>query len=83
MKIEIIEIGCPSCKVLVDRTRKAIDELGLSEHIEEINDISEMMKYGITSLPALIIDGKVMSEGKVPKVEEIKEFLSNTEGRIR
>jgi len=83
MKIEIIEIGCPSCKVLVDRTRKAINELGLSEHIEEINDISEMMKYGITSLPALIIDGKVMSEGKVPKVEEIKEFLSNTEGRIR
>jgi len=83
MKIEIIEIGCPSCKVLVDRTRQAVNELGLSEHIEEINDISEMMKYGITSLPALIIDGKVMSEGKVPKVEEIKEFLSNTEGRIR
>ncbi|MGQ9706365.1 MAG: thioredoxin family protein [bacterium] len=75
MKIEIIEIGCPTCKMLLERTKQAIDELGLPEHIEEISDISEMMKYGITSLPALIIDGVVMSEGKIPKIEEIKDFI--------
>jgi small redox-active disulfide protein 2 len=75
MKIEVIEIGCSACKLLLERTRQAVNELGLTEHIEEISDISEMVKYGITSLPALIINGVVMSEGKIPKLEEIKEFV--------
>jgi len=75
MKIKVLEVGCPACKVLLERTKQAVKELGIKDEVVDVNDISEMMKYGVMSMPALVIDGIVKCEGKVPKLEDIKKML--------
>jgi len=75
MEIKVLEVGCPPCKVLLERTRQAGKELGIKDEVIDVSDISEMMKYGVMSMPALVIDGIVKCEGKVPKTEDIKKWL--------
>lgn len=75
MKIKILGTGCPNCKVLEKNTKEAIENLNLKAEIEKVTDIGEIMSYGIMSIPALVIDEKVVSYGKVLSSEEIKKLL--------
>jgi len=75
MEIKVLEVGCSSCKVLLERTKQASRELGIKDEVIDVNDVSEMMKYGVMSMPALIINGAVKCAGRVPKLEDIKEWL--------
>lgn len=76
MKIEVLGTGCAKCKTLYDNTKKALEEGGQSAEIVKIEDIPSIMKYGVMSTPALVIDGQVKFSGKVASVAEIKEMLS-------
>jgi small redox-active disulfide protein 2 len=75
MKIKILGTGCPNCKVLEANTKKAVEELKIKADVEKITDIGEIMSYGIMSTPALVIDDKVVSYGRVLSSDEIKKFL--------
>ena len=75
MKIEILGTGCPKCKELETNARKAVSELRLKADIIKISDIGKIIEYGVLSTPALAIDGKVKSSGRVPNAEEIKKML--------
>lgn len=75
MKIEILGTGCPSCKLLEKNVEKVVEELDKKVEIVKVTDIAEIMKYGVMSTPAIVIDGEVKSYGKVNSVEEIKELL--------
>jgi small redox-active disulfide protein 2 len=75
MKIKILGTGCPNCKILEANTKKALEELKKKAEVEKITDISEIMSYGIMSTPALVIEDKVVSYGRVLTSEEIKKFL--------
>ena len=74
-KIQILGTGCPKCNMLNDNAEKAVKELGLDAEIEKVSDIRKIMEMGVMSTPAIAVDGKVVSSGKVLKPEEIKKFI--------
>ena len=75
MKIKILGTGCPKCKQLEANTKKALEETGKKAEIEKVTDINKIIEAGVMATPALDIDGKIKSIGKVSSVEEIKELL--------
>lgn len=75
MKIEILGTGCTKCKTLEEVTKQAVAQSGLFAQIEKVEDIMKIMEYGVMSTPALVIDGKIMSTGKVLSVNEIVELI--------
>ncbi|MCM8809813.1 MAG: thioredoxin family protein [Candidatus Omnitrophica bacterium] len=75
MKIQILGIGCPKCKILEANAREAIKELGINAEIEKITDIEEIMKFGVMVTPALAVDGIIKSAGKVLSKQQIIEIL--------
>ncbi len=74
-KIQILGPGCPKCKKLTEESEKAAKELGLEYEIEKVSDIKEIMKFGVFSTPALVVDGKVKSVGKILDARQIKDIL--------
>jgi small redox-active disulfide protein 2 len=75
MKIEVLGTGCAKCKTLYENTRKAVEATGAVAEIVKVEDIPSIMKHGVMSTPALVIDGNVMFSGKVASSEEIKKML--------
>ncbi len=77
MEIKVLGTGCPKCKNLEEATKKAIEELQLDATVEKVEDIMKIMEYGVASTPALVVNNKVVVNGRVPSVNEIKQFLTN------
>ncbi len=75
MNIKILGSGCSNCKNLEKATINAVSELGLNATISKVEDIQQIMGYGIMRTPALVVDEKVLVYGRVPSVNEIKELL--------
>lgn len=75
MKIEILGPGCAKCKTLYENTQKAVAESGVSAEIVKVEDIASIMKYGVMSTPAIVIEGRVRSSGRVATVVEIMGML--------
>ncbi|HCG76731.1 MAG: thioredoxin family protein [bacterium (Candidatus Ratteibacteria) CG_4_9_14_3_um_filter_41_21] len=75
MKIEILGPGCPKCKKVAELTEQAVKESGVEAEIIKVNSIKEIMNRGVIFTPALVIDGEVKSTGKIPGIEEIKNWL--------
>lgn len=75
MKIEVLGTGCAKCKALHEAVQAAVREKGIEAEIVKVEDIPSIMKYGVMSTPALVVDGQVKFSGKVASVSEIKEVL--------
>jgi len=75
MEIKVLGTGCPKCKELEKRTVNALAELGLTADVEKVTDIRKIMEYGILTTPGLVINGKVVSSGRIPRPEEIKGWI--------
>ncbi len=78
MKIQVLGPGCAKCKQLMANTEQAVRELGVGAEVEKIEDVREMMKFRILATPALAVDGKVKSAGRVLSSEEVKTLLRST-----
>lgn len=78
MNIKILGTGCPRCKTLEKLTREVVEQNGIEATITKVEDIVEIMKYGIMSTPALVVDEKVEIKGRVPSLDEIKKVLTKT-----
>lgn len=76
MKIQILGTGCPKCKALAAATEDAARALGVAYDLEKVTDIQDIMSFNIASTPALVVDGKVVSSGRIPSADELKLFLS-------
>ena len=76
MVIKILGTGCPKCKTLEKMTREVVEQNGIEATIVKVEDIMEIMKYGIMNTPALVVDEKVVVKGRVPSAEEIKDVLT-------
>jgi small redox-active disulfide protein 2 len=74
-KIEILGMGCAKCNQLEERAKEAIKTLGVEAEVIKIKDIKTISNYGVLVTPALVVDGVVKVAGKVPKIEEIKEWI--------
>jgi small redox-active disulfide protein 2 len=75
MEIKILGTGCPSCKALEEAARKAVTEMEIDAHITKVEDMAEILNYGIMTTPALVVNGKIVLKGRVASVEEIKKLL--------
>lgn len=76
MKIQILGTGCARCKTLYANAEAAAKAAGVDAEIEKVEDIQEIIKFGVMMTPALAIDGKVRVVGKVASVEEIRKMLA-------
>ena len=75
MKIQVLGTGCAKCKQLTANAEKAVAELGIGVVVEKVEDIREIMKFSVMTTPALVVDGKVRSAGKVLTPDAVKELL--------
>lgn len=75
MDVKILGSGCDKCDKLTKFTEEALANLGIEAEVEHITDFVTMASYGVMSSPSLVIDGKVVSTGKVLKVKEIEKIL--------
>jgi len=80
MKIEVLVIGCAKCKRLERNIQQALQELGMEEEIERIEDIEEIKRRGTMRVPILYINGEMKAVGMVPRVEDIKAMLTSASG---
>ena len=75
MKIKVLGTGCSNCKNLERATVNALAEMNLAAEVEKVEDIQKIMAYGVMRTPALVIDEKVVLNGRVPSVSELKEII--------
>ena len=76
MEIKILGSGCAKCKTLEKLTREVVQQHGIDATITKVEDIVEIMKYGIMTTPALVVNEKVEIKGRVPSSDEIKKVLT-------
>jgi small redox-active disulfide protein 2 len=74
-KIEVLGTGCAKCKRLFDNVQAAVKELGITAEVVKVEDLDAIVEAGVMLTPALFINGEVVSEGRVPDVNEIKSLL--------
>ena len=77
MTIKVLGTGCAGCKALDETVIKAVAELNLSADVIKEEDLMKIMGYNVMSLPALVIDEKVVSKGKRLSIDEVKSFIIN------
>ena len=75
--IQVLGTGCRKCVALKENAEKALENLGVEAQVEKIEDINEIVKYGVMSTPALVVDGEVKIAGKVASTEDIMTLLSS------
>jgi small redox-active disulfide protein 2 len=76
MRIQVLGTGCAKCKQLTANTEKAVAELGLGVAVEKVEDLREIMKFKVMSTPALAVDGKVVSAGRLLAPDEVRKLLA-------
>lgn len=76
MKIEIFGPGCHRCQEVEKAVRSALSELGISADVDKVKDITKIVDAGIMQTPGLRINGKIKCFGRIPKVEEIKIWIT-------
>ena len=76
-EVKVLGSGCAGCRALLENTQKAVREMGKEGEIsvEYVTELEKIMAYGVMSLPALVVDGKIASVGRVLKPAEIREIL--------
>jgi len=75
MNIKVLGSGCDKCKKLEANVKEAIAEMGIEATVEKVEDFKQIMAYGVMQTPALVVDEKVRSVGKLLKPDEVKVFL--------
>jgi small redox-active disulfide protein 2 len=75
MVIKILGTGCPRCKTLFQTVEKAVAELGIDAEVIKEEDLTNIMNYNVMSLPALVVDEKVVAKGAM-NLSEVKEVLT-------
>jgi len=75
MEIKILGMGCPKCKRLEEVAREAVAEAGVEAEFTKVTRIGEIMNYDIVSTPGLVINGKVVSSGRIPSKAEIVAWI--------
>ena len=78
--ILVLGTGCASCHALLENTKEAAAKMGLAGEVEYVTDLGRIAGYGVMRMPALMVNGKVVSSGKVLKPDEIAILLGSVQG---
>ncbi len=76
MDIKVLGTGCPKCQALEKAVINALSELQIQADVSKVDDIMQILQYGIMHTPALVINGKVVLSGRLPKDKELKYLLT-------
>ncbi len=76
MDIKVLGTGCAGCKALYVAVQEAVARLGIDATVVKEEDLMKIMEYNVMSLPAIVIDGKVVSKGKRLSVQQIMGLLA-------
>ena len=74
--ILILGSGCANCNKLEKNVRKAVEDIGENFSVGHVTDFTQIAKYGVMATPALVVNGEVVSSGRVLTVQEVKNILS-------
>jgi len=75
MRIEVLGTGCPKCQSTEQNVSKALAEINVQAEVVKVTEINDILARGVMFTPALAIDGKVVLQGKIPTVEQIKQLV--------
>ena len=78
--VKVLGSGCAKCNALEDAVRAALTELGMATSIDHVTDFARIAAYGVMTTPALVVDGKVVSHGKVLKKNEATALIQKIRG---
>lgn len=78
--VKVLGSGCAKCGALEEAVRAALEELDMDTGIDHITDPAQIAAYGVMSTPALVVDGRVVSYGRVLKREEVKALILKVRG---
>ena len=75
-KIQVLGTGCAKCVKLAEAADAAAKEMGIDFELTKVTDIADILKFGVMSTPALVVDGEVKVSGRLPAPDEIKKMLA-------
>ena len=75
MKVKVLGTGCPKCKKLYAEAEKAIAQSGVSAELEKVENIDDILSYGVMMTPALVIDEEVKASGRISPASEIVSWI--------
>ena len=81
--VKILGSGCAKCNALEAAAKEALTELNMDTTIDHVTDFAQIAAYGVMSTPALVVDGKVVSVGKVLKKDEVIAILNKRGGNVK
>ncbi len=76
MEIKVIGAGCDKCGRLYEDVCQAVEELGLAAEIVKVEDLVEIVRLGVMSAPAVMVDGRLVVSGRAPNVKTLKKLLA-------
>jgi small redox-active disulfide protein 2 len=76
VNIKVLGPGCANCKRLEQIAQKAVESLSIEAQIEKVTDYAEILALGVMATPGLVINGKVVSSGRIPAEIEVLDWLS-------
>ncbi|HOV94571.1 MAG TPA: thioredoxin family protein [Spirochaetales bacterium] len=78
--VKVLGSGCARCQALERSAKEALAELGMDTKVDHVTDFAQIASYGVMSTPALVIDGKVVSSGRILSKEQVKALLQKARG---
>jgi len=75
MKIQVLGPGCSKCRKAFEVVEAFVREKGLAHDVVKVEDIEEMLKLGVLSTPAVVIEGKVVLKGRVPRRRDLEKLI--------
>jgi small redox-active disulfide protein 2 len=79
MIIKVLGTGCAKCNELEKNVKDALAQMGRTDTLEKVTDVTEIIRYGVMRTPALVLGSKIVSVGRTLTVEEVKEFINKEE----
>ncbi|MCD6566705.1 MAG: TM0996/MTH895 family glutaredoxin-like protein [Bacteroidales bacterium] len=76
MEIKVLGTGCAKCKALEKATNEAVAKTGVNATVIKVEDIVEIMQFGVMTTPALVVDGEIAVKGRVPSIDELSKILT-------
>ena len=76
MEVKVLGGGCKNCHALERNTKEALQELNIDTEVIKVTEMADILKHGVMSTPALVIDGKIAASGRVMNKKEIVQYIS-------
>jgi len=77
IEIKVLGTGCPTCRMLELMVEKTVKKLGIDAEIEHVQNIDKILEYGILMTPALVINGEVKANGRLPSEKQLIKYIQN------